>query len=148
MLSWGRGRGNSYSHGCWGQVLLASLGFHEGQGVAAASPAGLLAMSGVLAGEGMVFSPCGTAGPSDLSCPGSAPSWVPRAEAGGAQPGPASGGGTWHTLAGATGRSSPSAGPALSFHTSVLFCSHQPQDATSAADPLLQVIQAATAQLI
>ena len=54
------GEGGSYSHGCGGQVLLPQPGLSsECQGVAAASTAGLLAMSGVLTGEGMVPPLCG-----------------------------------------------------------------------------------------
>lgn len=96
------GGGRSYSHGCWGQVLLAQPGFSpQCQGVAIGRPAGLLALSGVPASEDMVpplrrdrRAP-GSWLPRLCPCPGF---WRDGAGAGGAQPGPAPGGwGLAHT---------------------------------------------------
>lgn len=89
---------------CW-----PSRAFPRCQGTAAGRPAGLLELSGVLAGEGMVPPLLGTAGPRALCCPGSAPPgfWRAGAGAGEAQPGPASGGGA----AGAGRPSQPRPGP-------------------------------------
>ena len=80
----GGGEGSSYSHGCWGQVLLARSGLSsECQGAAAGRPAGLLALSGVPAGEGMV-----PPQPGDSRAPGSLlPRLCPCLGSGGMEPG-------------------------------------------------------------
>lgn len=81
----------------------------ERQGASAASLTGLPEMPGVLAWGSMVPPLCRTAAPGALGSPGSALAWFLgwvelRPTACRSPPGPASEGGTWHTLAVATGR--------------------------------------------
>lgn len=104
---WGLGVGGVATHMAVGsRYCLPSLGLPECQGVAAASPAGVWTMSGVLAEEHkwtkrMVSPPGGDSG-ARLSYPGSAPVWVLRGmEKRGwrdSAPAPPLGGGTWHIL--------------------------------------------------
>lgn len=108
-----------------------SLGFSSGcQGVAAASTAGVLVMSGVLTDEGMAPLLCRDSRAQESPLPWLYPAWVPggmELRLAGLSLAPPLGGGTWHTLRCSTGRpSSPlSSAPSLSSSTRVLLSSHR-----------------------
>lgn len=119
---------------------------HAVAGVAGPAWALLLA-SGTGCGQagrasGAVCCASGTAGPGLPAAQALPPPgfWRDGAGAGGARPGPASGGGTWHTLSRGNGEAFPSLSSALSL-SSISVSLPRPQLATKAADPLRQVTQ-------